>query len=218
MNTTADGMPAIAAELAQGLAALGIPPAPLAARLLAYLALLAKWNRVHNLTAVRDMRDMVRLHLLDSLAVAPFVADMPGDVADVGSGPGLPGIPLALHLPERHFTLIETSGKKASFLRQAVIELGLVNVEVVQLRAENYRPPSPFATVISRAFAALADFVAVAGHLCAADGRLLAMKGRWPGDESEALPAPWQITRVHRLDVPGVVGERHLIEIRRASS
>lgn len=208
---TEDSWRAAAVALDEGLVELGFDPV-LAGPLLEYLSLLDRWGRAMNLTAVRDPVEMVRLHLLDSLAVLPWVR---GPVADVGSGAGLPGIPLAIALPGVRFTLIEAIGKKAAFQRQSVAELGLGNVEVVQARAENYRPQSGFATVTSRAFAALPDFVRVAGHLCAPEGRLLAMKGRRPDEEIAALPPGWTAVTMHETHVPGLEAERTLVEIIR---
>ena len=181
--------------------------------LLDYLALLDKWNKVFNLTAVRSPREMLSHHLLDSLAVGAHLHGV--RVIDVGSGPGLPGIPLAVIYPERRFTLLDSNGKKARFMRQAVIDLGLSNVEVVHERVENYHPPEGFDTVISRAFASIADFVTLAGPLCRPGGRLLAMKGRYPEDELASLPPGFRVAATHRLVVPDLDAERHLVEITR---
>ncbi|HDP89819.1 MAG TPA: 16S rRNA (guanine(527)-N(7))-methyltransferase RsmG [Thioalkalivibrio sp.] len=184
--------------------------------LLDYLALLDKWNKVFNLTAVRSPREMLSHHLLDSLAVEPHLHGV--RIIDVGSGPGLPGIPLAVVSPERRFTLLDSNGKKARFMRQAVIDLGLSNVEVLHERVENYRPEEGFDTVISRAFSAIADFVTLAGPLCRQGGRLLAMKGRYPEEELSALPAGYAVAAVHRLVVPELDAERHLVEITKEAS
>lgn len=185
-------------------------------RLLAYLDLLLKWGRVFNLTAIRDLDDMVVRHLLDSLAVRPLLG--PGTLADVGTGAGLPGLPIALTEPERAVTLIESSAKKQRFLHQVVAELGLSNVTLQAGRVESYHPSRPFATVISRAFASIADFLASAGHLVAPGGRILAMKGRHPGPELEALPPGFALAGVHRLSIPGLAAERHVVEIRTEAS
>ncbi len=182
-------------------------------QLLAYLRLLQKWNRVYNLTAVRDVREMVNLHLLDSLAVLPHLHG--SRILDVGSGAGLPGIPLAVFSPQREFVLLDANGKKARFMRQAVIDLGLRNVVVEQARTESYHPAEGFDTVISRAFASVADFVRGAGSHCREGGRLLAMKGRYPDTELEALPTSYRVVDVHALDIPGLTSQRHLIEIAR---
>lgn len=181
--------------------------------LLAYRDLLVRWNRVHNLTAVRDPQAMLTHHLLDSLAVSPYVR---GErVLDVGSGAGLPGIPLAVMAPQRHFVLLDANAKRVRFLRQAALELSLRNVEAVHERIERYRPDAPFATVISRAFASLTDFARAAAGLLAADGSLLAMKGRYPVGELQDLPPGIRLLRVCRLEVPGLLAERHLVELVR---
>ncbi len=184
------------------------------ARLLAYLSLLSKWNRVHNLTAVRDEQQMVSHHLLDSLTVLPHLAGY-ASLADVGSGGGLPGIPLALARPDRAVTLIEANHKKASFLQQAKIELGLSNVSVHCGRVEDYMPPLLFDAVISRAFSELALFVQVAGHLCAPNSPLLAMKGVDPEEEVARLPSGWCVAQTQSLHVPGLDAQRHLLTILR---
>lgn len=200
-------------RLDDGLAALDLPAASAARDGLAdYLALLAKWNRAFNLTAVRDPAAMVTRHILDSLVVAPHVPS--GSFCDVGTGPGLPGIPLALLEPARRAVLLDSNIKKTRFCRQAAAELGLRNVEVVHGRVEDYRPKERFATVISRAFASLAEFVATSRHLVAAGGIMLAMKGTYPENEIEQLPADVSVAATHRLRVPGLDAERHLIELR----
>lgn len=184
-----------------------------AAQLQRYVGLLQRWNRVYNLTAVRDPQQMWLLHIEDSLSVAPFIQGQ--TCLDVGSGAGLPGIPLAIMQPERRFTLIDTSGKKVRFMRQAVLELGLTNVAVVQARVEDWRPDACFDAVISRAFASLHDFIALAGQHACENAILYAMKGRYPATEVAALPQGWQITAQHRLPVVGLDAERHLLTITR---
>jgi len=200
--------------LAQGLHALGLDPDPDRERaLLRYLALLARWNRVYNLTAVDDPDTMVHRHLLDSLAVVGFLR---GDAfVDVGSGAGLPGIPLAIWMPDRHFTLLDRSARKTRFLTQVKIELRLDNVEVVQSRVETWRPVSGFDGVLSRAFAALPDFICRAGHLAAPGGTLYAFKGSWPEPVTAPLPAPYAICACNALTIPGGARHRHLVEVRR---
>ena len=202
------------ATLEAGLAALGLAPA-LAAPLAAYLDLLARWNRTYNLTAIRDPHDMVVRHLLDSLAMVPFVADLP-TLADLGTGPGLPGIPLAIALPSLRVTLVESNGKKARFLREAVRTLKLPNAEVAEARIEAVDRPGAFAAITARALATLPDILAAGGHLLADDGHLLAMKGVRPDDEIAALPAGWAMTALHPLRVPGLDAERHLVVVARA--
>jgi 16S rRNA (guanine527-N7)-methyltransferase len=174
-----------------------------------YLAQLTKWNTAYNLTAVREPREMVVRHILDSLAAAPFLRG--SRIIDVGTGAGLPGIPLALLYPDRQFTLLDSNGKKIRFVQHVTRELGLTNVLPVQARAEAYEPNHSFDTVISRAFTALADFVANSGHLVGAGGCLLAMKGKIPDAELAALPSDWRATRIDVLQVPGLDAERHAI-------
>ncbi|HTP95038.1 MAG TPA: 16S rRNA (guanine(527)-N(7))-methyltransferase RsmG [Burkholderiales bacterium] len=199
----------LAAQLAQGVAALGLDlPEALQARMLSYLALLQKWNRVHNLTAVREPRKMVSYHLLDSLAVLPHLEAR--TLVDVGSGAGFPGIPLALARPDWRVVLLDSNHKKAAFLRQATGELGLANVEVVCARANDWRPPHGFDVVISRAFAELPEFVALAAHLLAPGGVFAAMKGLYPFEEIEQLPDTCKLLRVVALQVPGLNAQRHL--------
>jgi 16S rRNA (guanine527-N7)-methyltransferase len=205
-----------AALLDRGLAALGLdPPAPARAGLLAYLALLAKWNRAYNLTAVRDPAQMVTRHLLDSLAVLPHLHGR--RLVDVGSGAGLPAVPIALLRPDLAVTALDSSQKKTRFVTQAALELKLPHLTALAVRAEAYRPEVPFDTVIARAFASLADFVRAAGHLAAPGGRLLAMKGAYPSAELAALPAGWNVSAIHRIEVPGLDAERHLVELVRSA-
>ena len=200
-------------RLDDGLAKLEIPAATASRDALAdYLALLMKWNRAFNLTAVRDPEEMVTRHLLDSLAVLPHVG--PGPVCDVGTGPGLPGMTLAIVDRERPVTLLDSNIKKTRFCRQAATELGLGNIDVVHARVEDYRPEQGFATVISRAFASLADFVETSRHLVAAGGVMLAMKGAYPETELAELPSDVELAASHRLRVPGLDAQRHLLELR----
>ena len=204
-----------AAKLAQGIAQLKLTLPPQAEqRLLDYLALLGKWNKVYNLTAVREAPRMVSHHLLDCLAVVPHVAA--ATILDVGSGAGLPGIPLALAAPRAQVTLLDASHKKAAFLRQAVIELKLDNVEVVCERVEAWRPAHACELVISRAFCELSEFVALAGRLVADSGMLAAMKGVYPHEELGHIPAGYRLKQVVPLEVPGVRGARHLVLIEPA--
>ncbi|HEY1991730.1 MAG TPA: 16S rRNA (guanine(527)-N(7))-methyltransferase RsmG [Gammaproteobacteria bacterium] len=200
--------------LAPGLRALGVAlPAGGEAALVHYVELLARWNQAYNLTAVREPAEMVSKHLLDSLAILPFVAGP--TLADVGTGAGLPGIPLALARPDLKFTLLDSNGKKTRFVTQAVAELRLSNVTVVQARTETWRAPAPFAQVVSRAFASLGDFAKLAGGLSGPGGRLLAMKGADPQDEVAALPAGFRVVAVHPLKVPGLDAERCLVELEK---
>lgn len=200
-------------QLEQGLSALGIElPVATQQKLLDFLALLYKWNKIYSLTALREQDKAVSHHLLDSLAVLPFVAA--SNLLDVGSGGGMPGIPLAIARPDLRVTLLDSNSKKAAFLQQAAIELGLPNISVHGGRVEQYHPASGFALITSRAFSDLADFVARSRHLLAVDGRWLAMKGVWPKAEFERLPDSIAVDAVHRLAVPGVDGERHLVVLR----
>lgn len=182
-------------------------------KLIAYVRLLNKWNRAYNLTAVRDPLQMVTRHLLDSLVVVPHLTGQ--RIIDVGSGAGLPGIPLALAMPEREFVLLDSNSKKTRFLVQAKAELGLQNVAVVHSRVEDYHPDHPFDTVITRAFASVADILTGSRHLMAPAGEVLAMKGAIPEGELEALPAGFQLLDTITLKVPGLEQEqRNLLKIR----
>ncbi len=213
MGATSD----LRSRLDRGLAALGLPlSAAQVEMLLAYVALLARWNAAYNLTAVRDPAEMVPRHLLDSLAIRPWVRGP--RLLDVGTGPGLPGIPLAIADPDLQVVLLDANGKKVRFCRQAVVELGLGNVEVVQARVEAYRPAAAFATVTARAVADLPSLLAVVSHLVGPDSTLLAMKGTLPAAEVEVLRKKGLAVTVNRLRVPDVDGERHLIEVRHSSS
>ena len=197
-------------ELGRASAALGLALADTqVATLERYLDLLEKWNRVYNLTAIRERSRMVTHHLLDSLAVLPHVRGP--RVLDVGSGAGLPGIPLAVAGPALHVTLLESNHKKSAFLTQAVAELQLANVQVVMERVESWQPEARFDTIVSRAFAELGEFASLAGRLLAPQGVLAAMKGVHPFEEIERLPQGYRVERVVRLSVPGLDAERHLV-------
>lgn len=211
-------MPATAEELRATLVAgtreLGLAPDEAQLdRLLALVALVGEWNAKFNLTAIRDPLDMVRKHLLDSLTVQPWIRGP--FVADVGTGAGFPGLPLAIVNPGLRFTLIDSTQKKIRFVEHAAKELGLDNVTAVAVRAESYVPAQRAQTVVSRALAAVPLFVEQAGHLCAKQGRLLAMKGRDPADELVKLPRGWRATSVGKLRVPGLPDERHLVILER---
>lgn len=203
-------------QLHAGIAALGLAlPEGAEAKLLAYLALLEKWNRVYNLTAVRDAERMVSHHLLDSLAAVPYFQGK--TVLDVGSGGGLPGIPLAIARPALTVTLIDSIAKKTAFLLQAKAELGLANLNVVTGRVEDYRPETGFDVITSRAFSDLKEFVSLTRHLLKPDGRWLAMKGLYPNEEIAALPDDVRVSADNALAVPGLEASRHLIVLERVA-
>ena len=199
-----------AAALAEGLGGLGLVlPEDASRKLLAYVDLLAKWNRTYNLTAIREPERMVSYHLIDSLAVLPHLPA--GTLVDVGAGGGLPGIPIAIANPHVQVTLNDSNHKKGTFMQQAVIELGLKNVDVRVGRAEEWQPEVRFDGAISRAFAELADFIAACRHLVKPGGFFAAMKGLYPHEEIARVPSGVRCETVVRLDVPRVDGERHLV-------
>ena len=196
-------------RLAQGLREMGIDLAPaIRQKLLKFLQYLEKWNRTYNLTAVRDPEQMVPRHLLDSLSVLPYLQG--SRVLDIGTGAGLPGIPLALARPALAFTLLDSNAKKTRFVTQAIHELGLKNVQVVQERVEKFHSPEKFDTLIARAFASIPDMLAASRHLCAANGRFLLMKGVFPQEELAAVTDGYQ-AEVTALHVPGLDAARHLV-------
>ncbi|MDN6180249.1 MAG: 16S rRNA (guanine(527)-N(7))-methyltransferase RsmG [Halomonas subglaciescola] len=206
IKTLPDG---IASRLDDGLEALGIAANnEQRRRLLGLVALLHKWNRAYNLTAVRDIKEMVSRHVLDSAAVVPFIR--PTTLLDVGAGPGFPGLVLAILIPDLKVTLLDSNGKKVRFQRQAIMELGLDNVAAEQVRVESFEAGG-FDQVISRAFASLADFISLTRQLPALGGRWLAMKGPGADDELEALPASVVLAQRHRLEVPFATAERQLL-------
>ncbi len=226
---------ALSGLLVDGLSTMGLAlPEAVGERLLAFLDLLVKWNRAYNLTAVRKPEQMITRHLLDSLTVLPYLHGR--RVLDVGTGAGLPGLPLAMARGEYEFVLLDSNRKKTRFVTQAVNELGLANVEVVSERVEDYRPAQPFDTVVSRAFSTVGEMLQGAGHLGSragnganantstsideseAGGVFLAMKGVYPLAELEALPPGYQVEAVHALSVPGLEAERHLVVCRHAGA
>lgn len=207
---------AASAALAGGLRGLApeLPPAA-SEQLLAYLAELHKWNATYNLTAIRDPAEMATRHVLDSLALLPLLPQT-GRVLDVGSGAGIPGLILAIARPGLHIAVLDSNGKKARFMRHAVRTLALANAEVIEGRAEDFRPAVQFDVIVSRAFAALADFVACTGQALAADGRWLAMKGKVSDEERAALPSTMLIESIQPLTVPGLAEARCCVVLRRS--
>lgn len=211
--TTPDSDQALRTQLEQGIEALSLAlDQQQIDCLLAYLKLLIKWNAVYNLTSVRQPADMVRQHLLDSLAAAPAFAGAPS-ILDVGSGGGLPGLVLAIVYPQARVALIDTVHKKTAFLKQVKAELGLDNVTVHTARVEELQVTEPFAVITSRAFSELANFVNWAGHLLLPGGQMIALKGQLPEQEIASLPPGWAITRIEPLLVPGLDAQRHLLWI-----
>jgi len=181
-------------------------------QLVAYVDMLHKWNKAYNLTSVRDPNEMLIRHILDSIVVAPHLTG--SRFIDVGTGPGLPGVPLAIVLPEAHFTLLDSLGKRIRFLRQVQHELKLENITPVQSRVEDFPAEPPFDGVVSRAFASLNDMVSWCHHLPGEQGRFYALKGQVPDDEIAALPAGFMVESVVKLAVPQLDGERHLVVIK----
>lgn len=203
----------LTAQIARGADAMGISLSDSQQQqLMAYLELLIKWNRAYNLTAIRDPQQMVALHLLDSLVVHAHLGEAKR-LIDVGTGPGLPGIVLAIMNPERTFTLLDSNGKKTRFLFQAKTSLKLDNVEIINDRVEAYQPDDKFEVVVSRAFASLRDMTYWCQHLLADKGHFLAMKGMYPTEELAAISHEYKLTSSARIDVPGVEGERHLLTL-----
>jgi len=201
------------AALDQGLAELGLEVGAAQAQALAdYVALLAKWNGTYNLTAVRDPQAMITRHLLDSLSLVPLLPA--GTAIDVGSGAGLPGVPLAIVQPDRAITLLDSNGKKTRFLEHLRLTLALGNIQVVHARAESYRPDAPFDLVLSRAFASLDSMLDACAHLLAPQGIFFAMKGRYPAEELGAVRNRIHLDGVDTLDVPGLEEERTLVRMR----
>lgn len=198
------------AEFEAGLAKLGIEASPEQLdRLARYLKQLRKWNAAYNLVASGDLEHLYARHLLDSLSILPFLEK--GPLLDLGSGAGLPGLPLAIMQADTHVTLLDSAGKKARFLRHVVRSLGLDRVEVVQQRIECFSPALEFSTITARAFSSLRVFAEAVRHVAGPDTRLLAMKGRYPTEELDDLPDWIAAAPVHRLEVPGLAAERHLV-------
>jgi 16S rRNA (guanine527-N7)-methyltransferase len=210
----APDLSALRPELEAGLHTLGLDVA-LATPLLDYVALLVRWNATYNLTAIRDPREMIAKHLLDSLAMHPYVDDV-ARLADLGTGAGLPGIPLAIAKPGLQVSLVESNGKKVRFLREAIRKLGLTNAEAVESRIEAFDAPGRFDAITARALATLPAILQSGGHLLRPGGVLLAMKGVVPSEEIAALPPGWHVRELHPMRVPGLDAERHLIVVAAA--
>jgi 16S rRNA (guanine527-N7)-methyltransferase len=181
-------------------------------QLIAYLEMLQRWNKAYNLTAIREPIQMVRLHLLDSLAVHPFIKDAK-DIIDVGTGPGLPGIPLAILNPDINFTLLDSNGKKTRFLFQAINDLSLANAREINQRVEKYQPEQFFDIVLSRAFSSISDMLTQCSHLVSNSGCFLAMKGKKPDSELSQIAKEYKVVDLSQINVPQVDSERHLIKI-----
>ena len=202
-------------KLETGLDALGLSlSAPACSSLLEYCDLIIKWNQKFNLTSIDDPEQMITHHLLDSLAIMTYLPA--GRVLDVGTGAGLPGIPLAIARPQQAFVLLDSNGKKTRFLVQAVGQLGLQNVEIVNQRAEDFRPAELFDVIVSRAFSSVGQFLASCSHLLSPEGRFLAMKGKYPESEIHQLPAGFRLLSSVELKIPGLNAERHLLMLRRS--
>lgn len=181
-------------------------------QLVQLVELLHKWNKAYNLTSVRDPDAMLVKHILDSLVVSPHLH---GErFIDVGTGPGLPGLPLAIINPDKQFVLLDSLGKRINFIRQVILELGLTNVTPVKSRVEEYQPEQGFDCVLSRAFASLEDMLSWCHHLPSAQGSFLALKGQYPEQELAQLPANIRLVACHELRVPELEGERHLLEFK----
>ena len=198
--------------LTQGLETLNIPgPEEIKRQLLAFIELLHKWNRVYNLTAIRDKEKMVTHHILDSVAVMPLLHGV--DILDVGSGAGLPGVPLAIVSPERQFVLLDSNAKKTRFLQQAKAELGLTNLTIETGRVEHFHSTKSFDTVLSRAFSSISQFLLIAGAHCKPDGVMIAMKGEYPEAELQTIPNGYTVKAVLLVDVPLLNAQRHIVKI-----
>jgi 16S rRNA (guanine527-N7)-methyltransferase len=181
--------------------------------LLGYLSLMHKWNKAYNLTSVRDPKEMLQKHILDSLAVASYIHSK--SYIDVGTGPGLPGIPLSIVCPSASFTCLDSLGKRVRFMKQVVHELKLTNVEPIQSRVEQHQPDKPYDGVLSRAFASLSDMLTWCEHLIDSSGEFLALKGQYPQDELADIPDNIALVSTHKLEVPYMVGERNLIVLKK---
>jgi 16S rRNA (guanine527-N7)-methyltransferase len=185
-------------------------------QLISYLMLMEKWNQAYNLTAIQQLDEMIPRHLIDSLSIAPYLQGE--HFIDVGTGPGLPGLPLAVVFPQRKFVLLDSNGKRTRFLLQVKNNLGLANVEIVKARVESYSADKLFDGILSRAFSSLTEMLVSTKHLCAKNGRFYAMKGLYPEKELRDLPKGFNVEACHRLSVSGLEAERHLVLIQADSS
>lgn len=185
-------------------------------QLIRYVLLMHKWNKAYNLTSVREPQDMVIKHIVDSIVVAPFLDET--TYIDVGTGPGLPGIPLAIMCPNKHFILLDSLGKRVRFMKQVAYELKIDNIQPIQSRVEDYTPQVKIDGVLSRAFASLKDMLHWCQHLVDSHGVFLALKGQLPTDELNGLPSQFRLQETIKLDVPGLEGERHIIKITKQSA
>ncbi len=211
------GLAVLSQEIRDGAQAMGLDLDPDSVQKLAdYVALLHKWNQAYNLTAVRDPEQMVYRHILDSLSIVPYLQGR--RILDIGTGAGLPGIPLAVACPQREFILLDSNAKKIRFVTQAIATLGLTNARAVVARVEKLVVPDRFDTLISRALGGIADMLALAGHLCSPGGRFLAMKGVYPQEELAAIPPDYHVLAVEALSVPGLDGKRHVVVISAGTS
>lgn len=183
-------------------------------QLVDYVARIHKWNKAFNLTSVRDPEQMMVKHILDSLAVAPHIDG--NNLIDVGTGPGLPGIPLAIVYPDKHFTLLDSLGKRVRFMKQCAFEMKLTNITPIQSRVEEHIPQQYYDAVLSRAFASLKDMLHWCQHLVDSEGKFLALKGQYPADEIAELGENFAVTRSVKLTVPGLEGERHLLTVQKS--
>ena len=215
MSLTSPASPSSLAAVLNGASQLGLTLTQTQANaLIRLLDELDDWNQRMNLTAIRERGQQITKHLLDSLTVHSHLHG--ASVVDIGTGAGFPGLPLAVVLPQLHFTLVDSTAKKLKFVEHAAQTLGLHNVQTVHTRAEAYSPKERFDCVVSRAVGAIETFVKGSGHLCVGGGRLLAMKGRYPTDELAHIPSGWKLAAVHRLNVPGLDEQRHLVELCRS--
>jgi 16S rRNA (guanine527-N7)-methyltransferase len=183
-------------------------------QLVDYVLLMDKWNKAYNLTSVRDPKQMMVKHILDSLAIVPFLDG--NNIIDVGTGPGLPGMPLAIAFPDKSFTLLDSLGKRVRFMTQCVHTLGLTNVTPVQSRVEEHNGDTPYDIVLSRAFASLKDMLHWCQHLVDSEGKFLALKGQYPAEEIAELGDNFAVTHSVKLTVPGLEGERHLLTVQKS--